>query len=377
MKTMTPLVSIITPSYNQAKFIRYTIESVLAQNYPRLEYIIIDGGSTDGTIDILKEYGDRIKWISEPDKGQTDAINKGFRLASGDIIAWLNSDDTYEPEAVQTAAEYFLQHPEVALVYGQGNIIDETGEIVSNFPFSQEFNLWKLVNALDYILQPTTFFTKRAIMEIGYLDVGLCYCMDWDLWIKIANNYPVGFIRKTLANSREYGDTKTSTGGWRRIKEIYRVMISNGSEKLPRGLFLYGLDTLRKQIPNIPFLGKKMTEFTLFLNRTIDQLLNEMPTIEMDNWVGPKCNIWVPQVINKTDFLNFRIFIPPENKDLRVRCFTKREKVLDIVLPEGVHEFSIPKDRRRALSKLLFRSSNLNLSAASARKTCFKILEMY
>ena len=119
-----PLVSIVTPSFNQARFIRETIESVLAQDYPRIEYIVVDGGSTDGTIDILRGYDGRLIWSAERDRGQADAINKGFRRARGEILAWLNSDDTYLPGAVSAAVSHLVQHRDCAMVYGDGFLID-------------------------------------------------------------------------------------------------------------------------------------------------------------------------------------------------------------------------------------------------------------
>ena len=123
------LVSIVTPSYNQSRFIEDTIRSVLSQDYPQIEYMIVDGGSTDGSVEIIKRYEDQLAWwVSERDQGQTDAINKGFARATGDILAWLNSDDTYEPGAVSAAVKYLQEHPEVGMVYGDCNYIDENGE---------------------------------------------------------------------------------------------------------------------------------------------------------------------------------------------------------------------------------------------------------
>ena len=136
--TDLPLVSIVTPSYNQAAFLEETIRSVLEQDYPRVEYIIIDGGSTDGSAEIIQRYADRLAyWVSERDRGQTDAINKGFARATGSILAWLNSDDTYQPGALREAVDYLLAHPDVGMVYGDGNFIDEHGKVIGRFPSAQ------------------------------------------------------------------------------------------------------------------------------------------------------------------------------------------------------------------------------------------------
>lgn len=130
-----PLVSIVTPSYNQAQYLEDTIQSVLTQDYPRIEYIVIDGGSTDGSLEIIKKYADRISyWVSEKDKGQTDALNKGFAASHGSILAWLNSDDTYRPGAIRAAVEYLSRHPQVGMVYGDLDFIDENGKVVGKFP---------------------------------------------------------------------------------------------------------------------------------------------------------------------------------------------------------------------------------------------------
>src|ERR1051325_2361432 len=132
------LISIVTPSYHQARYIEETIQSVLSQDYPQIEYIIVDGGSTDGSVNIIKKYEDQLAWwTSEKDEGQTDAINKGFARAKGDILAWINSDDTYEPGAVTAAAQYLHEHPDVGMVYGDCNYIDRSGNIIGKFNASQ------------------------------------------------------------------------------------------------------------------------------------------------------------------------------------------------------------------------------------------------
>ena len=261
-----PLVSIITPSYNQGHFIEETINSVLDQKYPNLEYIIIDGCSTDNSLSIIKKYERRLKWISEQDYGQSNAINKGFRLAKGDIVAWLNSDDTYMPGAVNEAVEYFKHH-NVALVYGEGNIIDEHGKKVKRFEATQSFDLWTLVNVWDYIMQPTTFFKKEALASIGYLDESLHWTMDWDLWIRLAKKFEVGYINKILANSREYEETKTSTGSWKRFAEICKVLRRYGEKRYPPAYFIYGASTLYANNAHYK-LGRIITSKILYLVQT-------------------------------------------------------------------------------------------------------------
>ncbi len=183
---MLPKISLITPSYNQGQYIEATIQSVLAQNYPQLEYLIIDGESSDGTLDILSRYSRILKWISEPDKGQAHAINKGFKKSTGEIIAWLNSDDIYLPGALHRVADLFRQHPEISVVYGDYYLIDEQGKVLlqkKEIPF--DYNI--LLYGLDYISQPTTFFRRQVFDQVGYLDEKLHYGLDWEYWLRIAS----------------------------------------------------------------------------------------------------------------------------------------------------------------------------------------------
>ncbi len=254
---MMPTISIVTPSFNQGEFIEETIRSVLSQDYPCIEYIVIDGGSTDNTLEILGKYKDRLTWISEPDKGQADAINKGFRKAKGEILCWLNSDDLYEAGAVRRAVEYLFDNPDTMMVYGAGNEIDGNGNFLRRFPTLKEFDLSKLIHVCDYILQPATFFRKTVFDEIDMLDTELRWCMDWDLWIRIGGHFRVSYIDYVVANSRVYADTKTRSGGMDRLKEIVSVMRKYGSKKYPLGFFIYGedsLETVAKQRFPIVFL---------------------------------------------------------------------------------------------------------------------------
>jgi len=206
-----PKVSIITPSLNQGEFIEETILSVLNQNYPNIEYIVIDGGSTDNTLKILRKYNNRLTWKSEPDKGQSNAINKGFRLSTGEILAWLNSDDTSEIDAVKTAVEFLTTHQDVGMVYGQCNLINEKGQKVGEFVDKLDFDYYLLTNkALNFIPQQTVFFRRKAIQEIGFLDISLHRAMDYDYWIRIAKKFKIAYIPKVLANFRIHSAAKSA-----------------------------------------------------------------------------------------------------------------------------------------------------------------------
>ena len=195
-----PRVSIVTPSYNQEQFIEETIRPVLLQGYPNLEYVITDGGSTDGTIEILRKYGDAIFWLSEPDEGQSDAINKGLHMARGEILAYLNSDDTYMPGTISTAVAYFQDNPDVDMVFGDCNIIDEHSS-VQGLILTKEFDLTRLLRT-DFIPQPTVFFRRQVLDTVGFFDARLHYAMDYDLWLRVACRQRIRRIPCIMANFR-------------------------------------------------------------------------------------------------------------------------------------------------------------------------------
>lgn len=203
-----PLVTIVTPSFNQGEFIEATIQSVLDQDYDKVEYIVVDGGSTDETLTILRKYESRLTWISEPDQGQSDAINKGWRMASGDILAWLNSDDMYMPGAVRAAVDTFLQSPHLGMVYGNARIIGRQGELLRDFNPSKFGNLW--VKWFGSLPQPTTFFNADVIKQVGMLDIKLNYSMDHDLFLRVAQATPIVYLPRFQAIMRYYMGTKTS-----------------------------------------------------------------------------------------------------------------------------------------------------------------------
>lgn len=210
MAVELPLVSIVTPSLNQGRFIEETILSVKNQTYSNIEHIIIDGGSTDNTLDIIKKYEGayNMRWVSESDSGQSDAINKGWRMAKGDILAYLNSDDTYMPWAVGTAVEYFTEHTEVAMVYGGCNVIDERSEITGTH-LTKEFDLGKMLCGDNMVAQPAVFLRKQALNEVGYVDTSLHFAMDLDLWIRIGLRLKTNYLNRHLANFRVYPGTKS------------------------------------------------------------------------------------------------------------------------------------------------------------------------
>jgi len=202
-----PLVSIVTPSYNMAKYLPETIESVLSQDYPNIEYIVVDGGSNDGSLDILKSYQHRLSYISGPDQGPSDAASQGFRKASGQILAWLNADDSYLPGAVRTAVEYLLAHPEVDVVYGEAWWIDEKGSVIGRYP-TLPFDP-KVLARDCFICQPAAFLRASAYRRCE-LDPATNWSFDYDLWIRMAKaGFRFESIPDYLANSRMHYGAKT------------------------------------------------------------------------------------------------------------------------------------------------------------------------
>ena len=297
-----PLVSIVTPSLNQGRFIREAIRSVRSQDYPRIEHLVVDGGSTDGTLDILRSYGERLQagrlhhkpfsWISESDDGQSDAIAKGFARSRGEILTWLNADDVLVPGAVERAVAELEGAPEVGLVYGQGVILDANGAETGPFVEIEPFNLWRLLHTLDYVLQPAAFFRRSAYEASGGLDRDLCWAMDWDLWIRLAGVAEVRFIDQVLAGSREWQDTKTATGGWRRIRELKKLVKRHTGRAWTPGVRLYALDTLRRQLrAALPALAGAIDSAVAFASRrTI-----ESTPVHADGWLGPRAALVVPR----------------------------------------------------------------------------------
>ncbi|MCR4289244.1 MAG: glycosyltransferase [Candidatus Scalindua sp.] len=220
-----PLVSIITPSLNQAIFLEKTILSVLSQDYPAVEHIIIDGGSNDNTLAILRKYENRIKWISGPDHGQADAVNKGITMVKGDIIGWLNSDDTYNQSAISTAVKHFMENHEMIMIYGDAFFINTDGKSIGKYP-TEEFKLERLADTC-FICQPTVFLKRQIFNDIGVLDTNLHTCMDYEYWIRIGKYYPknrIAYIKGTyLANSRMYHENKTSKNRENVYKEAMKT----------------------------------------------------------------------------------------------------------------------------------------------------------
>lgn len=228
---MQPRVTIVTPSFNQGRFLETTIRSVLNQEYSNLEYIVIDGGSTDDSLDIIRGYEDRLAaWISEPDLGQSDAINKGFGLATGQILAWLNSDDEYRPGAISEAVDYLVGHPEIGLVYSKAYYIDEGGSIMAEYPAAPT-DYRGLRRGKTTIPQQTMFFRSVLWQMVGPLDPTFYYAMDYDLWVRIAEVTPIAFRPDHWAHFRLQSSSKSMREAYRCWPEMMRVHFRDGGSR--------------------------------------------------------------------------------------------------------------------------------------------------
>ena len=246
-----PLISIVIPSWQQGKFLRYALESILSQSYSPIEIIVQDNLSTDNTCSILNEYKNKIQKIFiERDYGQAEALNKGFRRSSGDILGWLNADDMLMPNAITKVVEVFQSTDKSHIVYGHCANLNEFGQFLYYFNIIVPFSKDIFVNAPNLLAQTSTFFLRSCYFEVGGLDVKLKYTMDWDLWCKFAKKkYHFYFIDDVLSGARIYPDTKSKKGGLKRLIEIYRVNMLHKTTFFPLATIMYiYFDYLKPQI---------------------------------------------------------------------------------------------------------------------------------
>jgi glycosyltransferase involved in cell wall biosynthesis len=257
-----PRMTIITPSYNQGAFIGETIESILNQGYPDLEYMVMDGGSTDSTLDVLQSYDGRLQWVSEPDRGQSHAINKGLGRATGEVIAFLNSDDVYEPGALLKVGQFFAAHREAHWVTGKCRTVDAQGREIRKGITAYK-NLWlrrpsyRMLQVLNYISQPATFWRRYVVDTVGPFDEGWQYAMDYDYWLRAGRHFRLWFLNAYLARFRVHPNSKAGASANAQFDvdlDIARQYVSS-----PILLRLHGLHNAMIVAVYDKLLGVKMT----------------------------------------------------------------------------------------------------------------------
>jgi len=280
---MQPLVSIVTPSFNQASFLDQTLRSVLEQDYPHIEYIVIDGASTDGSVEVIRKYEDRLAfWVSERDSGQAEAINKGLARATGVIVAWINSDDFYFPDAIASAVKTFEANPNAGMVYGDTVAVDENGEFI-HFP---KYAQWSLKDLLTFniIGQPGVFMRREVLLKAGYLDPSFHFLLDHQLWIRMASHAPMIYVPERWAAGRFHESAKNVAQAEKFGQEAFRILDWAKSDPLVSG----SLDGINRQSRaaalriNGRYLldaGKAWESFKSYL-----QSLNTHPSTALIEW---------------------------------------------------------------------------------------------
>jgi glycosyltransferase involved in cell wall biosynthesis len=251
------MISIVTPSFNQARYIERTIQSVLSQDIHDLEYFVIDGGSKDGTLSILQRYNRHLTFISEKDNGQADAVNKGLKRVTGDIIGWLNSDDMYYPDTLKKIKHYFANNPDVDVVYGEANHIDQNDDIINRYP-TETWNISRFRKTC-FIAQPTVFWRRSVLRKFGYLNETLEYCLDYEYWLRLASKGArFGYLKEILAGSRLYPETKTCSAPLKAQREALQMLKNQMGYVPSEWLITYAITIIKNQTslrsPKLRFL---------------------------------------------------------------------------------------------------------------------------
>jgi glycosyltransferase involved in cell wall biosynthesis len=228
---MRPLVSIVTPSFNQARYLEQALRSVLDQGYPNLEYIVIDGGSSDGSLPLLQRYAGRLaRFVSEPDRGQAEAINKGLALARGDIVAWLNSDDAYLPGAIEHAVATLESDPSLGMVYADGLMVDSELRLLDRHRYPQ-LDVLDLLS-FEVLLQPTVFLRRPVLEQAGPLNPDYQLILDHELWVRIAARFPIRHVPGFWAVERTHPEAKTIARAAGFVDEAERMLAAAGDDPL-------------------------------------------------------------------------------------------------------------------------------------------------
>ncbi|MBX9602627.1 MAG: glycosyltransferase [Bryobacteraceae bacterium] len=343
-----PLVSIVTPSLNKARFLRATIESVLSQDYPRVEYLVMDGGSTDGSLEILAGYGDRIRYIAEPDAGQADAVNRGFQFTSGEIFAFLNADDTYQPGAISAAVRGFADHPGAGMIYGEADYMDANGGTLGRYP-TRDFESGSLGGEC-FICQPAAFLRREVFEQAGMLDCTYHCALDYELWMRVSRVAKIRRIPGCLACSRVYRETKTIAQRGIALREAMRAQRRHFAYVPHRSIHTYtrylvdGRDQFFEHAPPTVRSYALSLAVGLWENRSQPlRYLKEWGALE--GLRGVFSGRWDDGFISR-QYLEAR-FIPEDQPMLRIQGFAPRKRMrLEVRLDgEEVAEAELPPGR--------------------------------
>jgi glycosyltransferase involved in cell wall biosynthesis len=279
-----PSISVIIPSLNQDRYIERAIRSVIEQDYPNKECIVIDGGSKDATVAVLKIFGDAITWVSETDRGQSHAINKGIDMSRGEIIGWLNSDDTYVPGALAEIAEYFATHKDVSIAYGKGNFVDEADHVTGEYP-TKEYD-YALFRDECFICQPSLFFRRDIYEEFGGLNEDCRYAMDFEYWLRIGRKRNMVFLDKLLANYRLHRSSITMKNRRQIYEEVIPLVQREFGQVSMKWLESYSHFLVSGELPDEPLgriqnILRKMIQWLLYIRynhrRVLARLLPTKP----------------------------------------------------------------------------------------------------
>ena len=351
-----PKITIITPSYNQGEFLEDTFRSVLDQKYPNLEYFVVDGGSKDNSVDIIKQYAQHFDWwVSEKDRGQSHAINKGLERATGDLVIWLNSDDFFYPGALNYVSQAWLAHPDAGLFIGNGTLADRQGRRVRRYSKTLAWDYDILLRGANYVLQPSTFLARRVFQEQGLIDENITYGMDLELWLRVGNKYPVVTIDEELAAFRWYEEVKSVAGGFKEWIAMYEMTRKYCQDPITPGLMLEFFKKL--QDPKVQaaagfdgFEQFAQTNYWKFYNQ-IQKLLGTIDCI-------PIVNKGIAFVPNKERGRQHQVLAKPLPATVPAAVSTPtadstkpaRPLVVDIVLPDG-HSWFVREGYAEALKQ--------------------------
>jgi hypothetical protein len=298
----------------------------------------------------VKDYSSRLTFISEKDRGQSHAINKGFRMAHGSVLSWLNSDDLYLPGAIRAAVDGWRQNPCAGAVYGEGYLIDREGNTTSRFPCTEPFNLWKLVHLSDYVLQQTVYFRKDVLDRVGYLDEDLHFTMDWDILIRIGMQFPLHYVPEFMGCLREYPEAKSFAGGMRRAREIRDMLRRHTAKRLPEGYVVYGLDTYQKVWcdridracgPVRPLAKALQTAVRVTAGTVIGRTIHYSQGLYSDGWAGRTLRYMLPAGHSDSFVMEGLLPGAPALRNQSVRVVANGLRLADLPIPYGDFQLNV------------------------------------